>query len=97
LMNHTPEIHSIAVSKLYGILAFCFGLISFVLSRYFEYSKMYKQIILIIIAFHFSVGMYMYNLFSQFITPNPGAFGLHIILSIAFLGIYLKSMTKFSS
>jgi hypothetical protein len=98
LLNHVePNIQGIVVSKMYGILAFSFGILSLVLSRHFEYSVLFKQIVLIIIAFHFAVGMHMYGVYKQNVTTHVGAAALHIGLAIIFILIYLKNIQKFNT
>ena len=94
LQNPEPEIHSLSVSKLYGMLALVFGIISYLLAGEYTDNQMFKRIILAVIGFHFAVAMYMYGLFEQQITPNPGAFVLLLILALSFLGIYLKNIQK---
>ena len=94
LQNPESEIHAVSVAKLYGMLALGFGIISYVLSSGYTDNQMFKRIILAVIGFHFAVAMYMYGLFQQQITPNPGAFALHLLLALVFLGIYLKNMQK---
>ena len=95
LANQDPHLQGIAIAKLYGILALSFGLISYILSNHFRYDLMYKQVNLIIISFHFAVGLYMYGLYSQNLTQHPGASILHLGLAIVFMIIYLKNMQKF--
>jgi len=98
LLNNTePNIQGIAVSKMYGIMALIFGIISFVLSRNFEFTVMFKHIILCIICFHLAVGLHMYGVFKQNITPHIGASVFHVSLAIIFILIYLKNMQKFYS
>lgn len=94
LLQDNPDIGVIALSKLYGIIAFSFGMMSFVLSKTFSYTKMYKQIILIIMVFHLVIGLYMYSLYDQHITPHPGASVLHLILAVTFVFIYLMNLQK---
>ncbi len=95
LSNPSPEIQGIAVAKLYGILAFSFGLISYILSKNFSYDLMYKQVSLVIISFHLVVGLYMYGLYSQSLSPHPAASVLHLVLAVIFLSLYLQNMQKF--
>lgn len=94
LQNTESNIHVMSVSKLYGMLAMVFGIISYVLAADYSDSKMFKRIILTIISFHFAVALFMFGLFQQRLTPNPGAFVLHITLAIIFLGMYLKNIQK---
>ena len=62
LLNHTnPNIQGIVIAKLYGILAFFFGLVCFILSKHFDYNQLYKQIILSIITFHLPHDERFYN------------------------------------
>lgn len=95
LMASAPEIQGFAVARLYGILAFFFGIISLLLQSEFQYSLLYKRIILAVIAFHFCVGLYMHGLFTQFITPHAGAAALHLGLAIGFLLLFMKEKHLF--
>jgi len=98
LLNHAePNIQGIVISKLYGILALCFGIITYILGKHFQYTILFKQVILTIIAFHFAVGLHMYGVFKQNITSNIGASALHFSLAIVFILIYLKHMQKFTA
>ena len=97
LASATPELQGIAVSKLYGILALCFGITTYIISTEFQYNNLYKKIILVIIGFHVAVGLYMYSLYDQNITHHIGAASLHIILAILFLIIYLQKIEKFNA
>ena len=97
LQNPEPEIHALSVAKLYGMLALVFGIVSYVLAGAYADNQMFKRIILAVISFHFAVAMYMYGLFQQQITPNPGAFVLHLILALVFIGLYLKNIQKANS
>ncbi|MBK8517513.1 MAG: hypothetical protein IPL55_14855 [Saprospiraceae bacterium] len=96
LYNANPELQGIAVAKLYGICAFCFGLITHIVSKQFVYNLMFKRIILVVITFHFVVALYFFSLYNQSITPHPGAAILHASLAGIFILIYLKNMQKFS-
>lgn len=98
LIHHAqPDIQGIAIAKLYGIIALSFGLISYQLSKSFNYhSKELKLIALVIIAFHIAVGLYMYGLYQQNITPTPGAGIVHIVIAVVFMMIYLKNMNNFN-
>lgn len=96
LSNPSPELQGIAISKLYGILAFSFGVITFILSKNFSYNLMFKQVSLVIITFHFAVGLYMYGLYSQSISTNPGAAILHLSLAVIFILLYLRNIQNFS-
>ena len=98
LLNHAePNIQGIVISKMYGILALCFGIITFILGKHFEYTILFKQITLTIIAFHFAVGLHVYGVYKQNITPNMGAAALHFSLAVIFIFIYLKNMQKFTA
>ena len=86
---------TIAVSRLYGILALIFGILSFLLYRRFEYNHMYRQICLAVVSFHLIVAFYFYSLYGQHLTASIGPFILHLILAVGFMGLYLKEMEKF--
>ena len=95
LNRNDPNIQSLALSKLYGIAIFAFGIITYILSKHFVYNQMYKQIILCIITFHFAVGLHMYGLYHQQVTPYIGATILHLGLAIIFMLIYLRNLKLF--
>ncbi|MFZ1526270.1 MAG: hypothetical protein WAT22_15725 [Saprospiraceae bacterium] len=96
LSNAQPEIQGVIVAKLYGVIALSFGIMSYLLSKIFHYhSDVFKKIVLIVIAFHFAVGMFMYGVYQQNITPHPGASVLHTVIAVVFLMIYLKNMHHF--
>lgn len=96
LYHAQPELQGIVIAKLYGIMIFGFGLISYLLSKNFEYNLMYKQICLVVISLHLVIGLYMYGVYQQEVTPHPGASILHLALAIVFLVIYLQNIQKFN-
>jgi cell shape-determining protein MreD len=97
LLSHAqPDIQGVIVAKLYGIIALCFGITSYLLSKIFNYhTDVFKRIVLVVIAFHFAVGMFMYGVYQQNITSHPGASLLHTVIAVVFLMIYLKNMHHF--
>lgn len=98
LLNHpSPDIQGILTAKLYGILAFCFGIITFILSKHFAYTQLYKQIALTIIAFHFAVGLHFYAVYTQKVTPHAVASALHLFMAIVFAIIFFRQSSKFSA
>ena len=97
LMQENIDLSAVSLAKLYGILAFFFGLISFLLARTFEYSLLYKHILLSVIAFHFVVSLYLYGLYGQGILSHPGAVVVHFLLAAIFLFLYFREMTLFDN
>lgn len=98
LNNASPEIQGVLIAKLYGILALSFGIISYLLSKLFNFVQdTFKKIALVIIGFHLVVGLHMYSVYHQNITPHPGAAVLHISMAILFLLMYLKNMNHFNT
>lgn len=95
LSNPSPELQGVVISKLYGITIFGFGIVSYLLYKNFEFTTLYKQILLLIIALHFAIGLYMYGVFQQSLTPHVGATITHIGLAVIFVLIYLKNSQKF--
>lgn len=96
LLSHAnPELQGVVISKLYGIVIFGFGILTYILYKSFSYIKMYKQIILLIICIHFAIGLYMYGVYQQALTPHPGAAVTHIILAVAMMLVYLKNNHNF--
>lgn len=96
LMISGPELETIVVSKLYGVLALAFGSVCFVLYRMFNYSELYKKIALMIMFFHLMISFQMYAAFTQEVVSNLGAFGLHMILAVLFFGTYMNEINRFS-
>ena len=97
LSNNSPEIQGLVVAKLYGIAAFFIGIISYLISKSFEYNQNYKKIVLSVIAFHLCLAFFMYGLYQQNLTPHMGAFGVHMTLAVGSLFLYLKDFQKFES
>ena len=97
LSNNSPNLQALVVAKLYGITAFFIGIISYLISKSFEYSQTYKKIILSVIGFHLCLAFYMYGVYQQNLTPHLGAFGTHLVLAVGSLILYLKDFQKFES
>lgn len=95
LLAETPQLHGVIVSKLYGVAALTMGIFSWIVSKNFDYTAMYKSFVLMIILFHMMVAFQMYAVYAQGITSNPGAFTLHLLLAAGFGIIYLKNLQKF--
>ncbi len=97
LSNDSPNLQALVVAKLYGITAFFIGIISYLISKSFEYNQICKKIILSVIAFHLCLAFYMYGVYQQNLTPHLGAFGTHLVLAVGSLILYLKDFQKFES
>lgn len=97
LSNNSPNLQALVVAKLYGITAFFIGIISYLISKSFEYNITYKKIILSVIGFHLCLAFYMYGVYQQNLTPHLGAFGTHLVLAVGSLILYLKDFQKFES
>ena len=97
LSNNSPNLQALVVAKLYGITAFFTGIISYLISKSFEYNQTYKKIILSVIGFHLCLAFYMYGVYQQNLTPHLGAFGTHLVLAVGSLILYLKDFQKFES
>ncbi len=97
LSNNSPNLQALVIAKLYGITAFFIGIISYLISKSFEYNQTYKKIILSVIGFHLCLAFYMYGVYQQNLTPHLGAFGTHLALAVGSLILYLKDFQKFES
>lgn len=95
--NNSPNLQALVVAKLYGITAFFIGIISYLISKSFEYNQTYKKIILSVIGFHLCLAFYMYGVYQQNLTPHLGAFGTHLAIAVGSLFLYLKDFQKFES
>jgi zinc transporter ZupT len=97
LSSNSPNIQGLVVAKLYGIAAFFMGIISYLISKTFEYNQTYKKIVLSVIGFHLCIAFYMYGVYQQNLTPHLGAFGTHIAMAVGSLFLYLRDFQKFES
>lgn len=94
LLTTDQNLQTISVSKLYGIIAFSFGLAVYIITKGFVYNLIYKRLILLIICFHLLVSFHMYNLYAQKVVSIPGAFVLHIVMASLFLVLYFKNINQ---
>lgn len=95
LMTPGQELNALFLAKLYGTMMVCFGAICFFLYNLFEYSTIFKKIIMIIMAFHLMVALQMYSGFDQGLVYNLGPFGLHMILAVIFGFGYMREVNNF--
>ena len=95
LNNSEKQIQGLINAKLYGISIFCMAIITSILVKEFAYTKVYKQLSLCIIAFHFATGLYFYSIFVQNATPHIWTSVLHLTISGIFLILYLRDINKF--
>ena len=95
LMTSGQDVSTLLLAKIYAILMFTFGAVCFFLYQIFEYTSIFKKIIMVIMAFHLMIALQMYSGFNQGIVMNLGPFGLHIILA-TLLGVgYMKEINAF--
>ncbi|MBK9255119.1 MAG: hypothetical protein IPM42_06485 [Saprospiraceae bacterium] len=97
LMAENPHIQGIVLSKLYGIAALTMGIFSYIVSKNFQFTLMYKQFILMIITFHLLIAFQMYSIYQQGISASMGAFGLHLAVAMIMAVIYLRDFQKFKA
>lgn len=95
LMTSGQELNALLLAKLYAILMFTFGAVCFFLYQIFEYTTVFKKIIMIIMAFHLMVALQMYSGYDQGIVLNLGPFGVHIALATIFGIGYMKEINSF--
>lgn len=97
LLHSEPEIQGVVIAKLYAILAFCFGLSSYVVYKNFRPSKMFRHLALIIMIFHLVVSFHMYGAYMSGVTPSNAAFILHLCIAILCLFFYMNDKTPENS
>ncbi len=90
LQHAAPELQGVVIARLYAILAFSFGLTSYVLFRNYKPSQMFRYLALIIMVFHLVVSFHMYGAFVSGVTPSNGAFILHLSIALLSLFFYLN-------
>lgn len=91
-IDHTPA--SITVSKLFGILAFAFGIIGYLSYKYFDESEFYRKVGLVFMAYHLVIGFQSYAAFSTGIMSHLGAMVIHFALAGLFFLVYLREGKK---
>lgn len=95
LMTVGQEVSTLLLAKLYAILMFTFGAVCFFLYTIFDYTTVFKKIIMTIMAFHLMVALQMYSGFDQGLVMNLGPFGLHILLAVLFGIGYMREINSF--
>jgi len=95
LMTTGQDLNALLLAKLYAILMFTFGAVCFFLYQIFEYTSVFKKIILIIMAFHLMVALQMYSGFNQGLVLNLGPCGVHIALAAIFGIGYMRELNSF--
>ena len=95
LMTSGQDVSTLLMAKVYAILMFTFGAVCFFLYSLFEYTPVFKKIIMIIMAFHLMIALQMYSGFDQGLILNLGPFGLHITLAALFAIGYMKEIKSF--
>jgi hypothetical protein len=95
LNNMSQEPSTLAVAKMYGILATIFGFISFQVWKHFSFSTFDKMFVLIVITFHVMIGFHMYVLKDINLTNTIGGAILHLGFAIFMAMGYLQSRENF--
>ena len=96
LMMDGQSEQTLIVAKMYGVLAFSFGAISFFIYKIFEFNESFKKMIMIFMAFHLMIALQMFAAYSQGNMPHLGAFGLHLILAALFFLGFMKEVKAFN-
>lgn len=96
LMTANQDVSTLLLAKMYAILAFTFGALSFFMYKMFAYNDVFKKIIMILIAFHLMIALQAFSGFNQGLVANVGPFGLHIALAAIFAVGYMKEINSFS-
>lgn len=97
LMTDGQELQTLVIAKLYGVLMITFGLVCFMVYKMFDFTDIFKKIILAIMFFHLMVSFQMYAAYTQGVTANLRAFGFHMIFAVLFFGMYMKDLNSFKS
>ena len=95
LMTSGQEVSTLFLAKLYAILMFTFGAVCFFLYTIFEYTTVFKKIIMILMAFHLMIALQMSSGYDQELVLNLGPFGLHLALALLFGVGYMKELNSF--
>ena len=97
LMTSGQETNTLLLAKMYAILMFTFGAVCFFLYTIFEYTPVFKKIIMVLMAFHLMIALQMYSGFNQGLVLNSGPFILHLGLAALFAVGYMRSLNSFQT
>lgn len=97
LMQSGQDVSTLLMAKMYAILMFAFGAVCFFVYTIFEYTNVFKKIIMIIMAFHLMIALQMYAGFNQGLVSNLGPFGLHIGMAALFGIGYMREVNLFKA
>lgn len=95
LMTSGQEANTLLLAKIYAILMFSFGAVCFFLYTIFDFTQVFKKIIMVIMAFHLMLALQMYSGFEEGLVMNLGPFGLHVVLAGLFGIGYMREINSF--
>lgn len=85
----------VSVIKLFGVLVFAFGLGGILIYRTFEYTAWYKLWVLLFMGYHFVQALQCYGFYDIGVLSNMGAFVLHLMLALLFMGTFMRERDQF--
>lgn len=85
---------SFNLSKMYGILAAVFGLLSFLIYKHAQSRILIKYVCLSILAFHLFLCFHLYGIFKIKLIGHFGPAAFHLAIFIISGILYLRSLEK---
>lgn len=80
------------VSKLYGIVLFVFGIMSYQLGKLSHDTEVFRKIYLALIALYMMTGLYLIALFRGAVLPNPLAGSVALIFAGLIVIAYMNEI-----
>lgn len=83
---------SMFFTKLYGIIAVCFGLISLIMWKSYEPSNFFRRCFLVVLAFHMMVSFHCYGFYQNGFLKDHSATIVHLIAFLILTALYLRDI-----
>lgn len=89
------EQSTLFMTKIYGILAVIFGLVSMEVARSFQYTGFFKRVFLIIMGFHVLIGFCCFG-FYRAGAISIGAMATHLVVCVGMMIMYFRDLPQFT-
>ena len=86
----TLSVGGVHFAKMYGILAFCFGIVCYQLYKLYSSTEAFRKIILTIMMFHLLIGLYLMSLWNTGVLTMPAAGTFHLGFAFFMAVTYMR-------
>ncbi len=91
-LNSEYDTVDVNLSKMYGIIAFLYGLICLIIYRFGQDEKLIKYSALSVLGFHVFISFHLYGMLQSGVINHIGPLVTHIVMVALCFIIYLKSI-----